>query len=360
MIWNRVKRKQVSLGDLGTDRNFLDALYRIVLGREPDQGGLETHLARLESQSVSRDKLVREFVSCQEYQNKCLVKFDPFKAFFDYEQVADPAPFLPYVAEEPFTKARLCELVNPRKWLDQAWRRTQFDLQMVSTELADMHRKTYEITQTVYGLRMLGALQGGEDILGVGVGHEFLVYWLSNNAASITGTDLYKGDWTSKNAMEGDPSVLDDPDNYAPVFPYEKDRMSFLRMDGRRLEFEDDSFHHIYSLSSIEHFGGNQGTAKAMAEMGRVLKPGGYACIATEMVLNGKRHKEYFLPGELAEHVVAASGLRLIQAPEFSLPRVALDNPSQMPHETQYRPHLVLEEKGVRFTSVYLFLVKPA
>ena len=360
MFWSRARQRKIDLGDLDSDRNFLEALYRIVMGREPDQGGLKTHLERLENKRVARKDLVREFFNSPEYQSKCNVKYDPFSSFFDYEQVADPAPFLPHVVDEPFTGARLCELVNPRKWLDETWRQTQFELQMVSTNLSDMHRKTFEIVQTVYGLRMLGALNGGEDILGVGVGHEFLVYWLSNHAASITGTDLYEGAWTSENAKEGDPAVLDDPDNYAPVFPYHKERMSFLRMDGRRLEFEDDSFDHIYSLSSIEHFGGNKGTAKAMAEMGRVLRPGGCACIATEMILNGKRHKEFFLPEELAEHVVAASGLKLVQAPEFMLPRVALENPSTLPAEADHRPHLVLEDKGVRFTSVYLFLVKPS
>ena len=359
MFWNRAKRGSIALGDLDSDQNFLDALYRILFGREPDPDGRRTHLERLETGRVGRENLVREFVASPEYQYKHLVKYDPFTCFFGYEQVADPAPFLPYVIDNPFDGPQLCELANPRKWLDETWRQTQVGLRLVSTNLADLHRKTFEITQTVYGLRLLGGLKGGEDILGVGVGHEFLVYWLSNHCASITGTDLYKGDWTSQNAKEGDPSVLDDPDNYAPGFPYQKERMSFLRMDGRRLEFEDNSFDHVYSLSSIEHFGGNQGTAKAMAEMGRVLKPGGYACIATEMILNGERHKEFFLPEELAEYVVAASGLKLIQAPEFRLPRVALDNPSLLPAENDYRPHLVLEEKGVRFTSVYLFLQKP-
>ena len=57
--------------------------------------------------------------------------------------------------------------------------------------------------------------------------------------------------------------------------------------------------------------------------------------------------------------IVVPSGLQLVQLPLFEAPRVALDDPVEMPDERYCFPHIILREKGVIFTSVILFLVKP-
>jgi SAM-dependent methyltransferase len=44
--------------------------------------------------------------------------------------------------------------------------------------------------------------------------------------------------------------------------------------DGRRLAFEDGSFDHAYSISVIEHIG-DDGDFEALAELARVVRPGG-------------------------------------------------------------------------------------
>ena len=44
--------------------------------------------------------------------------------------------------------------------------------------------------------------------------------------------------------------------------------------DGRRLPFEDESFDHAYSISVIEHIG-DGGDFEALAELARVVRPGG-------------------------------------------------------------------------------------
>lgn len=46
----------------------------------------------------------------------------------------------------------------------------------------------------------------------------------------------------------------------------------------------------------IEHLGGHAGAAKAMVDMGRVLKPGVVATVVTEMIVNGKPHDNSLLP----------------------------------------------------------------
>ena len=48
------------------------------------------------------------------------------------------------------------------------------------------------------------------------------------------------------------------------------------------LELADASFDVVFSLSSIEHFGSRRDVARAAAEIGRVLRPGGHAFVVTE------------------------------------------------------------------------------
>ncbi|MFH1060597.1 MAG: methyltransferase domain-containing protein [Pseudomonadota bacterium] len=353
----RKRRKPFS--EIEGDQDFLDALYRMLLGRPPDQGGLSHHLGRLQRGEADRADLLRDFVNSPECLTNRRVKHHPHLGLTDYVAVADPTPFLPYVQQPAFGEAQLCELTNPRKWLDQAWLECLRSMQIFSPALEDMHRKHYEYVQAAHGLTALGALGDEAGVLGVGAGHEILLYWLANRAGRVVGTDLYEGEWAQDNALEGDPEVIANPAKYAP-FAYPQDRLSFRRMDGRRLEYDDATWDVVYSLSSIEHFGGHSGAAAAMAEMGRVLRPGGVAAVATELIVNGQRHPEFFSPADLLEYVVAPSGMMLVQPPVFELPAYVLDNPLHLPAERDYRPHLVLAERGLVYTSVILFFRKPA
>src|SRR5207249_4311891 len=103
-------------------------------------------------------------------------------------------------------------------------------------------------TQLLYGLRRLGHLKPETSVLSVGAGHECILYWLANHVGRVVGTDLYEGVWQSVGAKEGDAKVIERPEDYAP-FPYRQERLSFAKMDARRLEFADASFDVAYSLS---------------------------------------------------------------------------------------------------------------
>jgi SAM-dependent methyltransferase len=171
-------------------------------------------------------------------------------------------------------------------------------------------------------------------------------------------------------------------------------------MDARELEFEDESFDVVFSLSSIEHFGSPRDIARASSEVGRVLKPGGYAFIVTECFtgrhpLNSKlvqtairiatlgRHCEkatpwrrsidVFTPKELLSRIVRPSGLRLVQPMELTLSAPTHDNVVrclggrfEFPNEPF--PHIVVEAQGsalglrgrtASFTSIALAMQKP-
>jgi len=138
-------------------------------------------------------------------------------------------------------------------------------------------------------------LQPSTRVLSVGAGHEPVLYWLANRVAGVIGTDMYSDRWEDEGAREGDVSVLVDPSRFAP-FPYERDRLRLMRMDGRALAFADGTFDVVYSLSSIEHFGGLEGAGQTMKEMARVIKPGGILALATEYVIAGPPHEETFQP----------------------------------------------------------------
>lgn len=133
------------------------------------------------------------------------------------------------------------------------------------------HRKDWEYVRTVMGLERLCVLKPDAVALSVGSGHEKLLYYLTNKIRKVIGIDLYDpSEW----AREGDYSVLVDPDKFAP-FEYRRDHLELRRMNGCKLDFDNETFNFVYSLSSIEHFGGHKKAALAMKEMGRVLKKGG-------------------------------------------------------------------------------------
>jgi SAM-dependent methyltransferase len=220
-----------------------------------------------------------------------------------------------------------------------------------------MHKKTFEWVQTIYGLRILNRLNKTHLALGVGSGHECIVYWLARYFQRVYATDLFQGAWTTEGGTEGDNAVLKDPDKYRP-FDYPRDRLRFLPMDGRFLGFRDNSFEVVFSLSSIEHFGGKEMAASAMREIGRVLKPGGVAVVATEYVLNGVEHPEFFNERDLLDYVVNPSGLKLMQDICFEVPSILLEKPLIFPDEKYLSPHLSLMDGEAIFTSIILFFEK--
>jgi ubiquinone/menaquinone biosynthesis C-methylase UbiE len=61
-------------------------------------------------------------------------------------------------------------------------------------------------------------------------------------------------------------------------------------MDSTKLEFSSDTFDIAFSISPIEHFGGNNHSdaLQSLKEIERVLKRGGIATVPTEYILNDK------------------------------------------------------------------------
>lgn len=248
---------------------------------------------------------------------------------------------------------RVC---RPDVWDDPEWLGV---LRALELRPEIVHRKAFEWAHCIYGLERLGALGPDRTVLGVGAGHEHILYHLANRSKLTVATDLYEGRFIDTPEAEADPDFLTDREKYAP-FPYRQDRLVGLPADGLKLPFAAGSFDVVYSLSSIEHFGGHEMASVAMQEMARVLKPGGVACVATELVLEGPANDEFFARDVFERCVVAASGLVPVeQLDDEPPPRELIDDPVVIAENINRNPHLVMGEGAMRWTSVIVFLRKP-
>ncbi len=280
-----------------------------------------------------------------------------------------------HVVEHPYKSAKLNQLVDVFKWYDDEWLEAMRSLAIDNnSSLPDfLHRKDWEWTQCLYGLVKLGAISPESRALGVGVGWEPISYFLSNHITEVVATDLYDEDseWSKLGAQEGDPTILSDPDKYAP-FPYNRERLRFLRMDGTKLNFPDNSFDFVWTCSSIEHFGGHSAATKSLLEIERVLKPGGIAAVITEYILPDPytgRHSFYYpeffnIQCLYAYLIEPLNELSLVQNIDLGMPHYYyektcfLPEEAEAPHSGIKKPHIVLNVEGCFFTSIALFFVK--
>jgi SAM-dependent methyltransferase len=249
----------------------------------------------------------------------------------------------------------------------------------------EVHRKHWEYALLTLFLEEVGRLDEQTEVLSVGAGHEEVLYWLANRVRRIVATDIYgEGEFAEQEAVA---SMLTDPGAFAP-YSYREDRLHVRSMDARKLDFPDASFDVVFSLSSIEHFGSSVDIATAARELGRVLRPGGYAFVVTECFVErhprnsrllqtairlatlGRRAKGatprkrilgVFTPGGLHRHIVRPSGLELVQPLDRSLSPEAWDNVQRWvgdhyePAGGAPCPHVMLDAgSGAPWTSVAL------
>jgi SAM-dependent methyltransferase len=255
---------------------------------------------------------------------------------------------------------------------------------------AELHRKYWEFAMLTLFLEDVGKLDDSAEALAVGAGHETVLFWLANRMGRVVAIDIYgEGPFAGR---EADSTMLDDPGRFAP-YPYRTDRLEVRHMDARKLDFPDESFDVVFSLSSIEHFGRPDGVVEASREIGRVLRPGGVAFIATECYLRrhpldvplvqtairrltggrlfatanrARRTDEIFTREEIRRQIVAPSGLELVEPVRYELSEETFENlihwrrgGTLEPRTGQAHPHLVLKAHGSPWTSIALPLSKP-
>jgi SAM-dependent methyltransferase len=324
------------LAAIGSTERFVRLCYELILGREADAGGLAYYVSLIDAHGQPRRKVLHTILQSQEFADR-------------YRALCPAAPEIP-------VDVQLCELANPAKWDNPDWIRVLRALQLPAEEKLSMHRKAYEFTQTAWGLDRLGALTDTARVLSVGAGHESLVYWLANRVGLVVATDLYPGDWSASAGSEGDARVITHPEEFAP-FPYRREHLKFLQMDGRRLAFSDNSFDVAYSLSSIEHFGGWTGARAAVDDMARVVRPGGLVVLATEWRVAGPPSsvEEIFEPNDF-RRLIDLPTLEIVQPLDADVWRRYRTTPVNLRLNRYETPHMLVEIDGTVFTSVIAFL----
>ena len=329
----RLARIDATLDTLGTDQQYLHYCYECVLGRVADDGGFAWYLSEL-ARGVPRSTALWTMLTGEEFAAR-------------YAEICPGGGRLP-------ADVQLCELANPAKWDNPEWMAVLRELKLPAEHRLAMHRKAYEFTQTVWGLRRLGALTDTTRIVSVGAGHEALLYWLANQAGWVLATDLYQGAWQSEGSLEGDIRVLAHPEEFAP-FEYRRDRLRFLQMNGTALGLRTATFDVAYSLSSIEHFGGLAGARAAVEEMARVVRPGGLVVVATEWLVRGPVRDEVFTPADVA-HLFNVPSLELVEPIDGRVWQRYDATPVNLAANPFETPHMLVRIEDTVFTSVLAFL----
>lgn len=89
----------------------------------------------------------------------------------------------------------------------------------------------------------------------------------------------------------------------------EIDRRLFVeRQDARALDYDNESFDRVYSISVIEHIPGD-GDSAALEEIARVLRPGGRACLTVPYRAGG--YREEFVARDVFERRRSSARERL-------------------------------------------------
>lgn len=324
-----------ALSGLGDDPGFVGACYEMLLGRSADEAGLASYVGHLGT-GHSRISVVRALLASDEFVGR-------------YAELCPSGGIIP-------VDTQLCELANPAKWDNPEWLSVLRELGLPADTKLAMHRKAYEFTQTIWGMRRLGFLRDDVSVLSVGAGHEPILYWLANNVGGVVATDLYDGAWRSTGAAEGDRRVLTHPWEFSP-FPYRRERLRFLPMNGTALGLAADTFDVAYSLSSVEHFGGWAGSRRSVEEMARVLKLGGLLVLATEWIVRGPSREEVFLPDEFRSLIDVAS-LELVEPLDDRVWARYAGSAIDLRRNPFETPHMLVKIDETVFTSVFVFLRK--
>lgn len=246
------------------------------------------------------------------------------------------------------------------------------------------HRKDWEVAMAIRTLRDHGALRRDATILGVAVGTEDTVFYLTRHVQQVFATDryLFAEEWDAVAPM----TMLVQPDSLAP-YEFDANRLVVQHMDARSLRYPDDTFDAIFSSGSIEHFGELLDVAHAAYEMGRVMRPGGVLSVSTEFKLAGPPGGMgwpgltlLFSPEQIQRFIVEASGLEPVDDLDVTVSQATLatkrglvaskiDHDARMaeigaaaaPREFAYWdfPHVVMMHEGYVFGSVHLALRKP-
>ena len=236
-----------------------------------------------------------------------------------------------------------------------------------------IHSKDWEWAMSVIAMRRSGKLNENSTALGVGVGKEILLFYLANHLGHVFATDLYAGEWSK---IWAPPDMIKNAIKYAP-FEYKENTLTVMRMDSTKLEFSLETFDIAFSISSVEHFRGNNhsGALQCLKEIERVLKRGGIATVTTEYILNDKEapdlQNQFFNKKTICSDLIDKLGeLQLVEPLDLGMSPNPLDTVMEVGDGVKWdtnvfsyeykktHPLIVLRTRNILLTSVVLVFQK--
>lgn len=215
-----------------------------------------------------------------------------------------------------------------------------------------IHRKAWEYALCIEGLERLGAVESDAKAIAVGAGTEPVLYYFANRIARMVATDLYDNP-----NHEGTPAMLENPSAFAP-FSYNVEHLEVYALSADALDFSSAEFDFAFCLSSLEHFGSRAVQRAAFEEILRVVKPGGFICITTELILTEHTHPEYFRWEELAEMFLGNDHVRLVGGvPDLRISKSVAEFPVDLGSSKNLNrsPHIALRLEDMVWTSFSMF-----
>ena len=228
-----------------------------------------------------------------------------------------------------------------------------------------IHRKAWEWAFGINGIEQLCPPTRDSLFLSIAGGTEAPIYYFSNYVKFVFAFDKY-GDNSTYKGGENRSRMLIAPEEFAHHPNFNRSRIIPRWADARDLPLPDDTFDCVFSFSSIEHFGNPTEISRAASEMGRVLKPNGVLCIATEFSLNGVVDERYFhemfTQETLQGLVTEPTGCKLVEPINYSISSRTLATEldfSWAVEHPEHQPHIVLSHGPNLWTSIIVFLRKP-
>lgn len=257
--------------------------------------------------------------------------------------------------EESQMSTALCKLCDIRDWETPEFSELAKSIFGDPNIDPPKHRKLWEFTKTVEALQRFGLLDGKARGLSVAAGTERILFYLANYVERIVATDIYGKSTFAAN--EADPTFLVTPERYAP-YEYSKERLFVRSMNALSLGFAENTFDFAFCMSSIEHFGGVRNAARALQEMGRVVRPGGLIIATTDCSLNGQTTDQIFSSQNIAK-LVRLSGLQLVEPIDYSMSQQSVQHQLDfLKDDLSVTPHINLRYLGSVFTSICLVFQK--
>jgi len=239
--------------------------YRLLLGRDPDPGGLEHFNALVRDGSITTTDLSQMFFRSTEF----IAKFGRLNGSALNDRPAASSPL----------NCRACTRRDIDSPIFRYW------AERLGLRPGGLHRKAWEwcfITQALYERNVLAAGSRG---LGFAVGQEPLTSLFIGMGCEVLATDLDFEHANDEGWVEGNQHAagLDQLNKYGLCSPeLFRARATFRHVDMRAVPEDLSNFDFLWSSCAIEHLGNLQSGLDFVADSLKCLRPGGIAVHTTE------------------------------------------------------------------------------